>query len=84
MPVEPVKFKKKNKLIPIDTVMEDGEPRNNVQIVRAVENLPTHGGRKRSQRMIPTTQEVASYLKNNPKYVKIDEKKKKKIWIMRI
>jgi len=82
--VESVKFKKKHKLIPIDTVMEDGEPRNNVQIVRAVENLPTYDGRKRSQRMIPSTQDVASYLKNNPKYVKINEKGDEKIWKKKI
>jgi len=82
--VEFVKSKKKKiKLIPIDTIMEDGEPRNNGEIVRAVRDLPTHGGRRRSERMIPTIMEVAMYLKNNPKYECINNGDEK-IWIMKI
>lgn len=76
-----MKFKKKHALIPIDTVMEDGEPRSNKQIVSAVIDLPTHGGRKR--RVIPTVMEVAMYLKNNPKYECINEGVEK-IWRMKI
>jgi len=79
--VESVKFKKKHALIPIDTVMEDGEPRSNKQIVSAVIDLPTHGGRRR--RVIPTTQEVAMYLKNNPIYECIS-KGDEKIWRKKI
>jgi len=82
VPVESVKFKKKHTLIPIDTVMEDGEPRSNKQIISAVMDLPTHGGRRR--RVIPTTQEVAMYLKNNPKYKKLNVKGDEKIWKMKI
>lgn len=81
MRVESVKFKKKHALIPIDTVMEDGEPRSNKQIVSAVIDLPTHGGRKR--RVIPTVMEVAMYLKNNPNYECIN-KGVEKIWRMKI
>jgi hypothetical protein len=76
-----VKFKKKYALIPIDTVMEDGEPRSNKQIISAVIDLPTHGGRIR--RVIPTTMQVAMYLKNNPKYECINNGDEK-IWIMKI
>jgi len=79
--VESVKFKKKYALIPIDTVMEDGEPRSNKQIISAVIDLPTHGGRIR--RVIPTTMQVAMYLKNNPKYECINNGDEK-IWIMKI
>ena len=82
MLVESVKFKKKHALLPIDTVMEDGKPRSNKQIVTAVMDLPTHGGRRR--RVIPTTQEVAMYLKNNPKYKKLNVKGDEKIWKMKI
>lgn len=82
MLVESVKFKKKHSLIPIDTVMKDGEPRSNKQIISAVIDLPTHGGRIR--RIIPTTQEVAMYVKNNPKYEKVNEKGDEKIWKMKI
>tara|TARA_R110001592_G_scaffold19887_5_gene81197 strand:- start:4532 stop:4762 length:231 start_codon:yes stop_codon:yes gene_type:complete len=74
-----VKFKNKHALIPIDTVMEDGEPRSNKQIISAVIDLPTHGGRTR--KVIPTTQEVAMYLKNNPIYECIN-KGDEKIWKM--
>lgn len=81
MLVESVKFKKKYALIPIDTVMEDGEPRSNKQIISAVIDLPTHGGRIR--RVIPTTMQVAMYLKNNPKYECINNGDEK-IWIMKI
>ena len=81
MQVESVKFKKKHALIPIDTVMEDGEPRSNKQIVSAVIDLPTHGGGKR--RVIPTVMEVAMYLKNNPNYECIN-KGVEKIWRMKI
>lgn len=83
MRVEFVKSKKKKiKLIPIDTVMEDGEPRSNKQIISAVIDLPTHGGRIR--RVIPTTQEVAMYLKNNPQYQKVNDKGDEKIWKKKI
>jgi hypothetical protein len=82
--VESVKYKKKKiKLIPIDTVMEDGEPRSNEQIVGAVRDLPTHSGRKRTERMIPTIMEVAMYLKNNPKY-EYTKNKEMRIWKMKI
>ena len=81
MLVESVKFKKKYALMPIDTVMEDGEPRSNKQIISAVIDLPTHGGRIR--RVIPTTMQVAMYLKNNPKYECINNGDEK-IWIMKI
>lgn len=80
--VESVKFKKKHALIPIDTVMEDGEPRSNKQIISAVIDLPTHGGRIR--RVIPTTQEVAMYLKNNPQYQRVNDKGDEKIWKKKI